>query len=164
MQILGIDPGSRFVGWGRLSSIGQYIDSGEIKTPRTIPLYAKFGYIHGLLHKMVSDWDTELNVAVESVFVPFGPGNEMKLRGALVLAQARGAILAALNYPKHQVVDYAPSTVKKMVTGHGHSDKATVTAAVEEHFGLKDLKENEADALAMALTLYRKGLSENGQE
>jgi len=156
MQILGIDPSSTSVGWGVLTFAGEYVKSGELKPPRTLPIQAKFRWIHKKIEAVLAGLDDELIVAMETVFAPLGGKSVGGHRAALVLAQARGAILAALDFPQHEVVDLAPSTIKKWVGGHGHSTKDQVRKMVEKTFDLEQLGTDEADALAMALTILWK--------
>ena len=73
-------------------------------------------------------------------------------RSALVLGQARGAVLAALGSLALPVTEYAPAEVKQAVTGSGRADKRQVALMVRRLLGLDHLPESDAaDALAAAI-------------
>jgi crossover junction endodeoxyribonuclease RuvC len=85
-------------------------------------------------------------VAVERIFVAASP------RAALVLGQARGAVLAAVGAAGLGVCEYAPAEVKQAVTGSGRADKRQVQRMVRSLLGLERLPPcDAADALALAI-------------
>jgi crossover junction endodeoxyribonuclease RuvC len=85
-------------------------------------------------------------VAVESVFT------QRNARSALVLGQARGAILAACGLARIEVAEYAPAQIKSAVTGNGAADKAQIQKMVALLIGgTQRFATDEADALACAL-------------
>ena len=74
------------------------------------------------------------------------------------MGQAQGVMfLAAANF-KLPVVEYAPGTIKKVVSGNGRSDKKQMQQALRKIFGAsirskakkKTHFDNAADALAVA--------------
>jgi crossover junction endodeoxyribonuclease RuvC len=71
----------------------------------------------------------------------------------LKLAQARGAILAGLNFENEiPIFEYAPNLVKSSVTGFGHASKGSVSKALEFMFPQVKIKStDESDALAIAV-------------
>ncbi len=84
--------------------------------------------------------------AVERVFVAASP------RSALVLGQARGAILAAAGGRGLGVSEYTPSQVKHAVVGTGSAAKAQVQSMVQRLLGLSHRPARDAaDALAVAI-------------
>jgi len=64
-------------------------------------------------------------------------------------------ILSVCEDHRVRVESYAPSTVKKTATGSGRADKDAVIRAVSERFGLGDIDDNTADAIAVGLTALR---------
>ncbi len=73
-------------------------------------------------------------------------------RAALALAEARGALLAALGRRGVQVHEYEPARVKMAVVGHGRAEKRQVAFMVQRHLGLPHAPPADAaDALALAL-------------
>lgn len=77
----------------------------------------------------------------------------MNARSLIVLAQARGALLAALAGNGLEVREYSPAEVKSAVTGNGRADKEQVARMVR--LLLANAGEGWAsdatDALALAL-------------
>ncbi len=148
-RVLGIDPGTRFCGYGvvELGSDGpQYIECGVLTADQAKPMEWRLGEIA----KWLGDVINELRpgeVAVEQVFSHINP------KTALVLAQARGMVLAVAGLHGLQVSSYAPTMIKKTVTGRGRASKDQVTLMVQTLFGLKNPPQTDAaDALAIAWT------------
>lgn len=73
---------------------------------------------------------------------------------ALHVAEIRGAILYEATRANIPVVEYAPSSVKLAVTGHGASDKRGVEDMVKRLVTLPERKmiDDEYDAIAIAIT------------
>jgi crossover junction endodeoxyribonuclease RuvC len=72
-------------------------------------------------------------------------------RAAMGMAEARGAILVALAGAECPVREYAPTEIKKAVTGAGAADKAQVRAMVTRLCGIAPSSDHVADALAAAI-------------
>jgi crossover junction endodeoxyribonuclease RuvC len=155
--VLGIDPGSRRMGWAIVSSgMGlqgastlRRIASGAIVVDARLPLPERLGLILRALEALFATHAcTEL--AVESAFVKDNP------RTALVLGQARGlpiALAAARGMPVHE---YAPALVKRRICGSGRAEKGQMREMVKILLGLPELPgEDEADALAVAVAHVR---------
>ena len=67
------------------------------------------------------------------------------------MAEARGALLAAVAAASVPVTEYTPSAIKQAVTGNGRADKANVRLMVG-HLCPGELgTDHEADALAAAI-------------
>lgn len=68
--------------------------------------------------------------------------------------KARGAMEAEL--VGMEVVEIAPNTVKKAITGNGHAEKEEVAQKIAEILGIPNdfTTDNESDALAVAYTGY----------
>ncbi|MFI5240997.1 MAG: crossover junction endodeoxyribonuclease RuvC, partial [Microgenomates group bacterium] len=79
---------------------------------------------------------------------------------AIAVGQAQGVMLLAASKRKVKVAEYAPGTIKKMITGNGRANKKEVQQAIRKIFGahIKSDKhkkthfDNAADALAIAMT------------
>jgi crossover junction endodeoxyribonuclease RuvC len=81
------------------------------------------------------------------------PFHGVNSRSLIVLAQARGALLATVARTAVEVVEYSPAEVKSAVTGSGRADKEQVARMVAILLpGARDAKADAADALAVALT------------
>jgi crossover junction endodeoxyribonuclease RuvC len=72
-------------------------------------------------------------------------------RAAMGMAEARGAILAALARAQVPVHEYAPTAIKQAVTGHGRAEKGQVRAMVARLAACEPGGDHAADALAAAV-------------
>ena len=153
MRVLGVDPGSRATGWGvveRSSGGVRYIAHGTIRTSAG-PLEVRLAQIFRQLGEAIEAHRPERAV-VERVFVASNP------RSALVLGQARGAVLAAIGSAGVPVDELAAKEIKKAVTGVGSADKAQVQAMVARLLSLPSPPQQDAaDALAAALCRAQMG-------
>ena len=147
MRILGIDPGSRFTGFGIIEVDGSRalsIHQGVIKAGS-----GEFPERLGIIFSGISDLIDEFRpdeVAVETVFV------SKNASSALKLGQARGAAVCAAIAKGLPVAEYSPRSVKQAIVGRGGADKVQVQHMVTVLLQLKEkLAEDAADALAVAL-------------
>ena len=151
--VLAIDPGSRKLGWAVVRRTGQTLTrlaSGTLKPPAADDVPKRLGYLLTQL-EMLFTIHTPDALAVEAAFVHENPHT------ALVLGQARGlpiALAAARGLP---VAEYPPATVKRTVVGSGRAEKHQVQEMVRLVLELPELpQEDEADALAVAITFHRQ--------
>jgi crossover junction endodeoxyribonuclease RuvC len=80
------------------------------------------------------------------------PFHGVNARSLIVLAQARGALLATLATRAVTVEEYSPAEVKSAVTGNGRAGKDQVARMVGMLLpGAGALRPDAADALAVAL-------------
>lgn len=147
IRVLGIDPGSRMTGFGAVEGDAvraRYLGSGCIRIPPgPMPARLRSVYegIEALLAEFTPDW-----VAVESVFVRRNVGS------ALILGQARGAVLTAVARAGAALAEYAPARIKLAVAGSGRAAKAQVQFMVVQRLKLPACPQPDAaDALAAAL-------------
>ena len=147
MRILGIDPGSTATGFGvveRREGSVAHVAHGVIRV-RSKDLPARLGELYAAIEAVLEQHRPDA-AAVEQVFVAASP------RSALVLGQARGAVLAALGGAGLVVREYAASQVKQAVTGDGRASKAQVQRMVGRLLSLERAPATDAaDALAVAL-------------
>jgi crossover junction endodeoxyribonuclease RuvC len=148
MRILGIDPGSNATGFGVLERRGGrllHVAHGTLRPPRGAPLAQRLDYLHGAVRDVVAEHRPEV-AAVEQVFVAASP------RAALVLGQARGAVLCAVAASGLGVSEYTASQIKQAVTGNGRAAKRQVQTMVQRLLDLERLPAADAaDALAVAI-------------
>lgn len=148
-RILGVDPGSRFTGWGVIGgtpSKPTRIAGGVIQLGSRLPLAERMVLLRSELELVVARHELS-SAAVEA---PFHGNNA---RSALTLAHARGVVLAVLAGAGLPVHEYSPATVKKSVTGNGRAGKEQVRTMV---FRLLNSARDEdstdlSDAWAVAL-------------
>jgi crossover junction endodeoxyribonuclease RuvC len=154
MRILGVDPGSNITGYGvveRVDSCIVHVAHGTIRTPAGQPLARRLAMIQCQLREAIEAHRPD-RAAVESVFV------SRNAASALVLGQARGAILATLGSHELPVDELAARQIKKAVTGAGAADKVQVQTMVVRLLGLSQVPaQDAADALAAAICRAQMG-------
>jgi len=146
-RILGIDPGSRFTGFGVLDFVGDsptYVASGTIKSPDgTFPDRLK--KIFESVNAIVEEYRPDV-VSIETVFMARNAGSALKL------GHARSAALCATFAFDVEVVEYAPREIKLAVVGTGSASKEQVQHMVVSMLQLDGVPASDAaDALAAAI-------------
>ncbi|RUO74398.1 crossover junction endodeoxyribonuclease RuvC [Pseudidiomarina sediminum] len=150
--ILGIDPGSRYTGYGVIRQQGStlsYIASGCINAAGTakhpLVLADKLKIIHDGVQELIAQFQpTEF--AIEQVFMARNPDSALKL------GQARGAAIVAAACAGLPVAEYAARLVKQAVVGTGAADKTQVQHMVVAMLKLSHRPQADAaDALAVAM-------------
>ena len=149
MIILGLDPGSRVTGYGVIRRQGSELRAlaeGRIELDTATPLAARLAQLSLEVERLVDRVAPEA-AALETAF------HGRNSRSLIVLAQARGAILATLGRRSLPVAEYAPAEVKIAVTGNGRADKSQVARMVDLLLGLRarHRASDATDALALAL-------------
>jgi crossover junction endodeoxyribonuclease RuvC len=148
MRILGIDPGSNATGYGVVERVGGrvvHVAHGTLRSERGAPLARRLATLARGVEALLAEHRPDA-AAVEQVFVAASP------RSALVLGQARGAVLVALGAAGLPVAEYDTRVVKQSVTGTGGADKLQVERMVRSSLGLARVSGPDAsDALAIAL-------------
>jgi crossover junction endodeoxyribonuclease RuvC len=150
--ILGLDPGSLHTGYGLVEKVGPALvlrEAGRISCRKELPLPVRLARLGECAAELVARWRPDL-AALESPF--HGPN----ARSLIVLAQARGALLAAVAGAGVAVHEYTPAEVKSAVTGNGRADKQQVARMLAVLLALsRDPAERPAhdatDALAVAV-------------
>lgn len=152
MRVLGLDPGSRRTGYGVLELTAgspRYVEHGvlpiDVDAPMEVRLAALSHAIAGLIDRHRPD-----AAAIETVFT----GKNM--RSAIVLAQARGVLLAQLGLRAIPVFEYQPAVIKTTLTGFGRAEKGQIQTMVRLLLKLPELPAaDSADALAVAICHLR---------
>ena len=148
MQVIGIDPGLNYTGWGVISSAGpnmSYLGSGVCKTNSKDELAVRLVSILEQLREVLSSFDIQ-SAAIEKTFVKSDPA------AALKLGQARAAAIISLGERNLRVAEYAPNYIKKVVVGRGHATKEDVKRMISIQFPrIKLDRSDESDAIAIAL-------------
>ncbi len=147
MIILGIDPGSRFLGYAALSveSSGlKPIDFGVLKFNPDIPLAERLQSI-GFGVKQLFEKHRPDHLSLEKLFLGKNADSAFKM------GHARGVIIYESLLAQCKVYEYATRVVKKGITGNGGADKEHVRLVVQNMLKLGPVKSLDAsDALAMA--------------
>jgi crossover junction endodeoxyribonuclease RuvC len=153
MIVLGIDPGTRHLGWGVLRGEGNritHLGHGVIDPPVGDSLAERLLHIDRCLEAVISDHRPSVG-SVESLFFHKDPSAAAKL------GHARGVVLLNLARAGMQVVEYPPARVKSTIAGTGRAEKQQMVRMMRMLLCLDDsLREDAADALALALTFLRR--------
>jgi crossover junction endodeoxyribonuclease RuvC len=149
MRVLGIDPGSRYLGFGIVEWRGTtsvHVGSGVVKAPGDQPLAERLVLIFTELTQVLNVYRPAA-VAVEGVF------SHKNARSALILGHARGVALLIAAQAGLPVFEYAPARVKRSVGAGGNDSKDSVARMVTTLLKLSaPLERADAyDALAVAL-------------
>src|SRR5687767_1062838 len=146
--ILGVDPGSRATGYGLVRLDGSrvlYERSGTLTPRATLPFPDRLLAVHDALAQILAEADPD-EVAVESAFV------RKSALAALQIGHVRGVILLAARQHGAAIHEYTAPEVKLAVVRHGAAGKGQVGFMVRRLLPeAGDLREDEADALAVAL-------------
>lgn len=148
MIIFGVDPGTRFTGFGIIRfANNQYhvMDYGVIRPPANAPLEKRYLAIFTSLEHLIEKYKPD-SLAVETQFVG------KNVQSAIKLGMARGVCLLAAARAKIDVNEYSPTKTKKAVVGRGHASKDQVIKMVQLLLNInQEIKEDAADALAIAI-------------
>ena len=119
---------------------------GRISLSRDTPLPARLAQLSRELETLVRAHAPDVAV-LESLYHGVNP------RSLIVLAQARGALVATLALQGLEVHEYTPAEVKTAVVGHGRADKEQVGQMVRLVLGLtrEPMPADASDALAVAI-------------
>ena len=162
MIILGIDPGTATTGFGciEVSDVTaitgkglQVIEWGLIETNKELLKEERLEIIYEKTLKLIEKFKPHAFI-FEKVFF----SNNAKT--VIAVGQAQGVMLLAARKLNVYVAEYAPGTIKKMITGSGRANKKEVQEHVKRILGDKVKSEkgkkthfdNAADALAIAMT------------
>jgi crossover junction endodeoxyribonuclease RuvC len=151
--VLGVDPGTRRLGWGVLARDGnriRHLGHGVLVLPAERPLAERLTLIEQGLVEVIARFRPQAS-SVESIFF------NKDAQAAAKLGHARGVVLLCCARMGVSVAEYAPARVKRTVTGHGAADKRQVALLVRAMLALDALPPSDAaDALALALTHLRQ--------
>ena len=149
VRILGVDPGSRYTGYGLIESDkgkSRLLAAGRLDVREGAMAERLLAVMNGLAGVIREHAPHE--AAVEETFV-----NRVNAASALVLGQARGAAICACAQAGLPVSEYAATQVKLAITGSGRAEKDQVAHMVRVLLNTRDaLAADAADALAVALT------------
>lgn len=166
MLILGIDPGTATTGYGLIDvSLSDYdfMEFGLIETKKDQTPENRLATIYELMNVHLKRLKPDVMV-MEKIF--FFSNAKTVIR----VGQAQGVMLLAASQNNVPVVEYAPGTIKKMVTGSGRAKKKEVEEAVRQILGNKvnvdktrritrTHIDNAVDALAIAICHVYKSLN-----
>lgn len=148
MRVLGIDPGTRFTGFGVVEEVRgrlHHVAHGVVKADPDASLELRLKEIFGALSQAFTAFQPD-SVAVEGVF------SHRNARSALILGHARGVALLVAAQHGLQVHEYSPAKVKKSVGAGGADGKDAVARMVKTFLKIDQVSRADAsDALAVAI-------------
>lgn len=157
MIVLGIDPGTATTGYGILEFNGTDFVPREynlIETGKEFTPSQRLSMIYDHVIEIIRSSSPDV-MAIEKVFFA------TNAKTAIRVGQAQGVMLLAAASFNVPVVEYAPGTIKKVVSGNGRADKKEMQKSIYDIFSRlgyevtseKNKKthfDNAADALAVA--------------
>jgi len=159
--ILGIDPGTLFMGFGiiKISSSGMsLIIMDVLKLSPKKDAYERLQIIHQKVSELLSTHLPD-EFAIEAPF--FGKNVQSMLK----LGRAQGVAIAAAMQAGIPVTEYSPRKVKQSITGNGNADKLQVLKMLQRLIAFEENPSSfdATDALAVAVCHHFQGnsLSDN---
>lgn len=150
MITIGIDPGIERIGIGIVENNKgrlKLLDSVLIKTSNKLTTARRLAQIHGELTTLLDLYPID-DASVEQLFFA------KNVKTAMVVAQARGVILLALEQRGLPIHEYTPLQVKQALIGYGRADKKQIQQLVKIILKLDELPKQDdvADGIAIAIT------------
>ena len=159
--MIGVDPGTRIVGYGVVETDGsryRWIAHGVLRADAKRPIPERLAHLARGLSEVIAE-HAPSDAAIEEAF------HGRDASAALRIGEARGALVVALSTAGLSVTGYANNVVKRAVTGAGRASKDQVQAMVRRVLALDAAPSpfDAADALAVAIChLQRRGGPEGG--
>ena len=152
LVILGIDPGIADTGYGLIKEKnGKLVclEYGSIKTEAKLKLPERINILYDKLNLILERYSPDYSGVEELFFC-----NNVKT--ALIVGQARGAVLLSLTKNKIPIFEFTPLQVKQSVTSYGKAPKRQVQEMVKTFLNLKEIPrpDDAADALAVAICTH----------
>jgi len=152
VRVLGIDPGTKALGWAVVEQNGRSlsaIDSGVFSPPKgeLAPRLLEINrFAGGLIERFSPD-----TIALEAAFY------QKNIATTLRLGEVRAAVVIAAAQRVIPVKDLEPRVVKKSVTGNGAATKAQVVYMVQKLLSIPSCPSvDQSDALALAICLINR--------
>lgn len=148
MRVLGIDPGTHRMGFGILESDGRsykLVICGTIRAASKDTIAKRLLHMFESLQKNIQSYKPDV-MALETLFFA------KDIQAVERIGEARACAMLAASKQGLEVIEYAPSAVKKSVTGNGRASKEQVQFMVKRLLNLKEAPALDAsDALAIAM-------------
>lgn len=155
IKILGIDPGTRNLGYGIIqknSNKIELIEAGVVKFDKFLhkDLQYQISQMCEAIEVIYNNYKID-EVAIESMFYAYNPQSVLKL------AQFRGALSLKILQIHGNFAEYSPLQIKKTTTGIAKASKEQVNFMIKQILGIKkDIKPLDiSDAIAIAITHLR---------
>ena len=152
MLILGIDPGTRILGYSLLDTDGPKpsILAMDVLYLKNIPDFnQRIRHIFDSTIRIIDSFHPD-HLAIEAPF--FGKNVQSMLK----LGRAQGVAIAAAISRDLSVTEYEPSVIKQHITGNGNASKQQVATILQSILGFQQTPKylDATDALAVAYTCH----------
>lgn len=148
--ILGVDPGTLFMGYAILKTVGQQVeilDFNVLDVHKLEGQYPRLQQEFFFLQDIIDKYHPSC-LAIETQFVDKNPQTMIKI------VHAQGVAIAAALSKDVPVYEYSPMKIKMAITGNGHSSKEQVAGMLQRFLHIPDermpKKLDATDALAIA--------------
>jgi crossover junction endodeoxyribonuclease RuvC len=148
--VLGIDPGTLFMGYGLIKvdkNNVSLLEMGVLRLARQKDHTERLRLIYSRIEELIRQ-HRPTAAAIEAPF--FGKNAQSMLK----LGRAQGVAIAAATVNGLPTTEYSPNKVKQSITGRGHASKEQVWEVMRRILGLEaEIGESmdATDALAVAL-------------
>ena len=148
--ILGVDPGTLFMGYALLHTVGQQVeilDFGVLDVHKLDGQYPRLQKEFFFLQDLIDQYHPSC-LAIETQFVDKNPQTMIKI------VHAQGVAIAAALSKDIPIYEYSPMKIKMAITGNGHSSKEQVAGMLQRFLHIPDdqmpKKLDATDALGIA--------------
>ena len=152
--ILGVDPGTLFMGYAILKTVGQQVeilDFGVLDVHKLEGQYPRLQQEFFFLQKIIDQYRPSC-LAIETQFVDKNPQTMIKI------VHAQGVAIAAALSKDIPIYEYSPMKIKMAITGNGHASKEQVAGMLQRFLHIPDeqmpKKLDATDALGIAYCHY----------
>jgi len=154
--ILGIDPGTRVLGFGAIRGTLRapaLVGAGVVRVNERRPVHERLARMANEIAALLEELRPH-TVVVERAFAG------RNLQSALRLGECRGIVLAAASRSGAAVEELSPAQAKRAIAGHGAATKERVADLVALRLGLarNGAPLDATDALALALA-WQQGVA-----
>ena len=149
MRVLSIDPGIRTTGFGIIdskSSSLSLIACGTINPKVSDNLPLRLNHLFEEVELIINKFSPDI-FSIEDMFY------SKNVKTAMILGQARGAMIIAAAQANIDIFEYAPRKVKMSVCGNGAATKEQVQYMVMKILNLKEIPgtKDVSDAIAVGI-------------
>ncbi len=154
MRILAIDPGYDRLGIAVVEGTGNtpVLVWSDCLIPAKGAHHDRLSEVRMAVEEALAKYQPDM-LAIEKLFFSVNKSS------AMGVAEARGAVLAAIGRTGVPVQEFAPGTIKLAVTGNGAADKAAIAKMLPLLITLPPKKrlDDELDAIAIGITALSVG-------
>ena len=132
--ILGVDPGTLFMGYALLHTVGQQVDILEFGAYDVHKLEGQYPRLQKeffFLQELIDKYHPSC-LAIETQFVDKNPQTMIKI------VHAQGVAIAAALSKDVPIYEYSPMKIKMAITGNGHSTKQQVAGMLQRFLHIPD--------------------------